>query len=247
MTPTLNVNSRLFWLVAQFRSLDPDLESIHCVAVQPHPEKGVYIVAMNGHQAGIAHDENGEASESFVLRVDKPTLNIIKPKRSTKVKRHEQPATLRLVDFDGKPRLAVYDGWENPLHVQLGSEPMSRWDYPDWMPIAHRITECAVPSSVFPALPGYGPFCLSEFINAIATYALGIDANRCMGIYPSEGIETPVGLRFQYVPQFLGILMPMKLSQEYDAETAEERSPEDANAAAVDTMQRLRHPAWLYP
>jgi hypothetical protein len=75
MTPTLKVDSRLFWLVAQFRSLDPDLESIHCVAVQPHPEKGVYIVALNGFHAGIAHDENGEASESFVLRYCKDAAN----------------------------------------------------------------------------------------------------------------------------------------------------------------------------
>ncbi|UZP67686.1 hypothetical protein N1030_01585 [Desulfovibrio mangrovi] len=227
MTPTLKVDSRLFWLAAQFRSSEPHMESINCVAVQPHPEKGVYIVALNGHMAGIAHDENGEASQPFVLRVDKQTLNIIKPRRAPKRDKHQMPATLRLVDFDGAPRLAVYDGWENPLHVQLGSEPLAPWQYPDWMAAAYYNRVGKEPSTVLPLLPYRG---LGEFISAMTVYGADNYEFKEVCVYPSESLDSAVFLRFGCAPEFLGVIMP--LMEVSDAPT---------------TTERRAAPAWLKP
>lgn len=235
-TPILTVNSALFWLAAQFRSLEPSFEAIHCIHVSPHPEKGVYITALNGHMFGMAYDETGEASEPLVLRVTKETLNRIKPRRVGKTAKPNAPCTLRLVDFDGKPHLAVYDGWEKPVHIQFGDPAVTKYPYPDFWNFVRKFSGCTAPTPHVPVLPMGG---LDHFIKAVDVYRNAFSAPpRSMCIYPAQGIEGPVGLRFDCVPGFLGIIMPMKM---VDIEECQDST--DSNAISAYT--KFRSPSWL--
>ncbi len=68
---TVVVSARLFAAVAAFRA-SHDIRYYLCgVHVTPCEDGGVFIVATNGHQMGVAHDPDGRASEPVILACSK--------------------------------------------------------------------------------------------------------------------------------------------------------------------------------
>jgi len=68
---TVVVSARLFAAVAAFRAIH-DIRYYLCgVHITPCEAGGVFIVATNGHQMGVAHDAEGIASEPIILTCSK--------------------------------------------------------------------------------------------------------------------------------------------------------------------------------
>lgn len=61
------VNPRYFAAINLFAA-DKDVRYYLCgVRIEPHPEKGVVLIATNGHVMGVAHDPDGFCSEPIIV------------------------------------------------------------------------------------------------------------------------------------------------------------------------------------
>lgn len=71
----------LFRACLRFVSTEETRYYLNGVLVQPHPERGVYLVATDGHRMAVVYDENGYARREAILR---PTLKVTEYKPTAK-------------------------------------------------------------------------------------------------------------------------------------------------------------------
>lgn len=82
------------------------------IHITPHPEKGVIMLATNGHYGAMAYDENGHISRPATLKFDKPFLSKHKKTRGSFLERK--------IGIDGN-YVCIYESPQGEIEIRPGS------------------------------------------------------------------------------------------------------------------------------
>ena len=75
---TLSIDARAIPPLALFTAKNDIRYFLEGVCVFPHPERGVYVVATNGHCLAMWHDANGTTDKQRIIRVTKGLVDAAK-------------------------------------------------------------------------------------------------------------------------------------------------------------------------
>lgn len=82
------VTAKYVNLAARFVAKEPQLEAIAGVSVEPAaPLPGAYVVALDGHKAGIFYDAQAEVDAPVVLRICPELVKACKTAKAEKMPR----------------------------------------------------------------------------------------------------------------------------------------------------------------
>ena len=182
--PIAKVRADLFAFVARFVSKEETRYYLNGVYIEPHPKKGVLIVATDGRRLGVGYDEDGACKESGIWPVTTPLLSACTRKRPLQVGQVT-------VEFDG--RFAVVSEGANPDFAALSVCIDAK--YPDWRRVVPKSLECGDHPLVYNAkyLAGFKPPA----------------PNTAIQLY-SSGPKEPATVLVSGMPEFIGVLMPMR-------------------------------------
>lgn len=117
----IKVNADLFRLTHEFITKDKHRYYLQGVHIEPHPTKGVLMVATDGHTMLVAHDPEGICSgENQIIALPKLVLSQCKtPKRET---------SNRILHHDGQNVKIIQD---DNLVLTTPNQPIDG-TFPDW-------------------------------------------------------------------------------------------------------------------
>ena len=159
--------------------------------------KGIVLVATDGHRMGIVHDENGAATKPFICPIGKRALA---QKLDIDALAVFAGADLHFLDADNPPKRRTV---LQPLFTS--AEPALEGDYPAWWKVVPvTVTRRLRPMSIN-----------ARYVGAFAKVgeAAGLkDGNRYgFNFYQSGGASDALIVRNPYLPEFVGIQMPMRI------------------------------------
>lgn len=194
------VNADLFRIVSAFVSDFGSKEKGWCylsgVLVQPHPVKGVLLVATDGHRLMCAHDETGTSSlDDVIVRLDKATLSACKGVKGETLD--------RLLHIEGDGHVRVLTGTAERLPVAMAAGAIVDGTFPDW----RRVVPQKEHMTIAPA--AFNPAYLADFGKAAADLA---KRQACSaGLILATVSDGPALIRFRDCPIAFGVLMPMRM------------------------------------
>ncbi len=192
---SMRVNAEYVHLLAGFTNSDPEMEALSYISVEPAPQGGVFLVALNGYQLGVFYDEEGKASQPALLR---PTKGLIAACK----KRWNERA--RLVTMR-QGRVVV----ENDGEIEHYIEPYSataQCKYPDWLTMLDRAFGTAT-GNVAGQVVGYKAPDLAKF-----DFKSGREAQALR--FVNGGPFDPVVVIHHAYPEFIGLVMPLRLRED---------------------------------
>ncbi len=180
-------------LLAPFIAQDC-LAPLNCIRVEPAPGGGVLLVAVNNHGMGVFHDPDAYCEEAMNLRITKELV------RNCKAKYGEY--TPRRVVLDGEN--ATIEGGSGKVFYIEPEPVLEDGNYPEWRRILEGAVNAATVASAAGAVPLYKPESLVQFNFP------GVQNGQRTGlrIYPT-GEESPIVVRHEAFPSFVGLAMPL--------------------------------------
>lgn len=123
MKPVI-INAQYYKEAMAFVPTSQSRYALNCIHIEPHPEKGVLIVATDGHRLGIFRDINGECAEAVTVNAYRPALDFI----------DQQSAVVRITeDLEIVPAQRVNGVVEcGPAIVVFPGVALSKQSFPNW-------------------------------------------------------------------------------------------------------------------
>ena len=126
------LNPRMFAAACMYMA-NKDVRYYLCgVAIQPHPEKGVYILGCNGHVLIVMHDEHGYVDQDRIISIaDKTMIKALGGKKDGTLFISEKASWFKECEIGEKASEQSSDFFENPpKRYSLSS--LIEGKYPDW-------------------------------------------------------------------------------------------------------------------
>lgn len=127
---TFNVNADLFRAASLVISKEETRYYLQGVCIEPHAKGGVTLTATDGHRLFTAHDPEGEASRTYIVRLNAAALKECKAGRKEK-----RPRRVVLADADEAPLLIFDDKGE--VYCALNWE-IKDATFPNWRRVIPR-------------------------------------------------------------------------------------------------------------
>lgn len=196
-TRRVRTSARYLRMLLPFMGRDPTRYYLKGIKAEPHPKRGILLVATDGHRMGIVHDEAGESNGDWINRVPGNVAATLRTKAAEDATCLYSDNALYITKAESELPL---DQVGADHLIAVGSEPIDG-TFPDWTRAVPRSVPDAMTSDrTFKA--GY----LADFGDvgkgAFGGYG-GITLYRA-------GPEDPCIVRVSQVPEFLGILMPQR-------------------------------------
>lgn len=183
------VSLRAEYVAALAPFVSPDAP-MNVLRVEPAPSGGVFLVAMGHNAMGVFHDPDAYTDEPMLLRISKELARNCKSKYGDRGPRR--------VVIDGE-RASVEDASGNTYYL----EPLPVLEtgtFPGWRPILDKAVSAAESSGG--AVP-------SPLYKADSMRLFEFQGQReGLRIYPT-GAESPVVVRSEAYPSFVGLVMPL--------------------------------------
>lgn len=191
---TVAVSARLFAAVAAFRAIH-DIRYYLCgVYVTPCEDGGVFIVATNGHQMGMAHDPDGKASEPVILACSKALES------ASRDVMHGEDAIIVLQDKH--VRLLA----PSELFVQAGT-PLVIGKFPDFLKVME--------GGIGPVTSGISGALSATLVKKLGKVAELLSQKYC-GLYHWTTNDGYVLTRFDAEKKLSVVTMPLRDSNAFD-------------------------------
>lgn len=203
------VNPKYFAAINLFAAAQDIRYYLNGVFIEPHPEKGVVIVATNGHVLGLIHDPDGWCAKPVIVGgISKPLISACAKAKG--IKGLDKQVTLYISERSA----VVHAGEQMDRTVDPFSEfttHMSKIEiidakYPDYRRVIPNKRE---PSEQFPCMNA-SYFAILDKVGALLVPGI---RNYGAGVYlESRGKDTSVVARFtqgDLEQRFVAILMPM--------------------------------------
>jgi len=186
---SFNVDAHLFRVAAMFQSTEETRFYLQGVLIEPHHEKGVFLVTTDGHRMFVAHDESGSADGQMIVRLGKDQLKSCQTGRGEDSSRrlHADDAKLPAYVSARGEHVALMNGW------QIDGQ------FPDW----RRAMKGA--NSQGGAVEGFDARLMASFANA--SKELGGTTSILVETASDSG---PALIRFGMVDNAVGCLMPVR-------------------------------------
>lgn len=203
-------------LLAPFVTSEAGMAPLNCVRIEPAPGGGVLLVAVNNHGMGIIHDPEAYCEEPLNLRVTKELVRNCKAKYGEYVPRR--------VVLDGDK--ATVEGGSGRVFYIEPDPVLEDGDFPGWRGILDKAVSAACVANGAVPSPLYKPESLGLF-NFQGAQRSGLR------LYPT-GPESPVVVRSEAYPTFVGLIMPL-------VDGAAEASPRPQWLAATSEFEPVDH------
>jgi len=192
-------NADLFHIAYAFTSNDECRYDINGVSIEPHTEKGVLMVATDGHRLIIIHDVDGFVKENIIVRMDKNPLSLCQKKSADKIRWTEE--------FNKREVEVLADGTAfvclSGKRIGIQKDAIIDSTFPDW----HEVLPKGVHKQ--PTIAGYNGRYLGSFSAA---------AKRLTGreeiIFAAREIE-PFIINFVGTGNAFGVMMPMRIDDNF--------------------------------
>lgn len=190
-----DVNAKLFEIAHRFVSKEDTRYYLNGVFIEP-VEKGVALVATDGHRMFIAWDEEGSASEPVILQANKALLSDC-AKGERAVEQGYSPETGHAVQVSHR------DG-----HSSTHIAPFIDGTFPDWRRLVN-----GVPTQIGAEPVAFNSRYLADFAKAArdAAKAVGLNGSAHALSITGYGEDTPAVVNFDAAVSAFGIIMPMRV------------------------------------
>jgi DNA polymerase-3 subunit beta len=203
-------------LIAGFQSTEETRYYLDGFFVQPHPEKGVILVATDGHRMGIMHAESGIVElggmDGDIWRLSKSTLKTCADKHFDGMTRwlviggvaKNWVATVVFSETAEEAEAVAENDLENHMMLNAGPAKLVDGTYPDWR-------------RVIPSTDKFKPVAGASFnANILTPFAkvAGTDSDGQKNMHYSLCLHTTGDSRSPMVvltarEDFVGVLMPI--------------------------------------
>lgn len=178
-----DISIPLFRIACGFVSKEPAREPISGVRIEPHPERGVLLVATDGHRIIVLHDVHGYCRKPMTLDAKQG----LKAARADDKQIKGQESRWRITD--GRPAGGL-KRWRLPDDQK----------YPEWMKVIRALPKRGGEPTTFNA----------RYIASFVAAARALDAeNPEIQIVPGANCNDGMIVLFPQAPHAFGILMPM--------------------------------------
>jgi hypothetical protein len=200
----LTINANLFRIAARISSVEETRYYLNGVYVEPH-EKGVLLVAIDGHRLICIRDKDGEADAPAIIATSRELSKHCKPaRRGEKRLLHIQDDQLSVLMSPKNSK--VYEGIYTRGHALIDGT------FPDWRrclpgPIGKAKLEAALFNSLYVAEFGHiGSELDLELDPPVTRHEWHPPAMQIV----SPDMGGPSLIRWPIIPQAFGVLMPMR-------------------------------------
>lgn len=208
----IRVDAKKFAAAALFRSKEETRYYLNGVYIEPHPDGGVIMVATNGHQMAVIHDESGEANAPFICKASQQFYTACAKKPADVLKRPGQihfvghVANLVCEGFDGDPSII------GDCHIEVEYAPDIDGTYPDWRRVLPTIdTQPTIPDLVGPYF-GINAEYVTDFAKALKILT-GVKSAKIITMTVQDR-GAPIAITSETCREFLGVLMPAREASE---------------------------------
>lgn len=193
---TFNVNADLFRAAAVVISKEETRYYLNGVCIEPHPAGGVTLTATDGHRLFTAYDREGEASRTYIVKLDAAALKACKASR-----RETHPRRLLLAGDDRQP-VSITDNDDTTVcHLAVNWE-IKDATFPDWRRVVPRHGKGDKPVADW-----YNPDYLASFADIAGILSDGVKSIRVCSIQQGS----PALVTFGNQPyQAVGVVMPIR-------------------------------------
>jgi DNA polymerase-3 subunit beta len=198
-------------LIQPFISREETRYYLNGFHVEPHPEKGVLIVATDGHKLGCFYDELGTADAPQIVKLEKWLLPLLRAPKKRAAEAMERYLVVTWPDdgkfFVSQSRASVYDGSpDEPVtrFVAAQGEALVDGTFPNWRKVVPKIPEKF-------GSPNFN----ADYLTAAAISERGKD--KCRQLRVLGAGDADPALVFNGRDDFFGVVMPMRHSR-YRAE-----------------------------
>lgn len=191
--PAFDVDASLFRVAAMFQSTEETRYYLNGVHIEPHHEKGVFLVATDGHRLFVAHDVSGKIEGgTAIVQLGKDQIKACKEGRGETLPR-------RIVATDAKQPLTIT---ANGAPVAVQAKWMVDGSFPDWK----RIMKGLRPEGHLDAVDG-------DLLRSFAEAAKAFTGVAKIEFSHSTA-NGPAIVRFANTPHAFGVLMPLRWESE---------------------------------
>lgn len=201
MSDDFNIDGELFIDVRRAAAEDDPRYYLDGVLIEPHPDKGAFLVATNGRAMLVAHDKKATAPRSAVIKLelteipDEPELD---EWGDPLPRAGFEGSRLRFSLGQGKDFIACFShSWNAQWRRGLITEVTPASAYPDWRTPLKDETPAS--ASDRPLANAFDPALLQRIANG-----------RPVQMTPSEHQGGPYHLHFHNRPNLCGRIMPMR-------------------------------------
>lgn len=210
----IRVDAKKFAAAWNFVSTEATRYYLNGVHIEPHVNGGVLMVATNGHTLAAIYDPEGESSGRYICPVPLRMVRSARKRQRGATSTLDTPKHLHFIGnaahLIGDHGSANYDP-ENigPAHIETAYAPPIDGTFPDWRRVVPKFIE----STWKPSPGGYlftvNGDLVSKFSDSVRL--IGRVKSAPLSFYLSEhGASGPIGVRSGDVPEFFGVLMPMR-------------------------------------
>lgn len=193
---TFNVNADLFRAAAVVISKEETRYYLNGVCIEPHPAGGVTLTATDGHRLFTAYDREGEASRTYIVKLDAANLKQCKAGR-----KETHPRRVFLKGYDDAPVSITSNDEHETYHLAVNWE-IEDATFPDWRRVIPRHAKGKKPVADW-----YNPDYLASFADIAAILSDGVKSFRICSIERgSPALITFGNQNYQAV----GVLMPVR-------------------------------------
>ena len=198
------VNPQLFAAAAGFQANGDVRYYLGGVAIQPHPDQGVWMVATNGHVLIVLHDQQGHADENMIVRIkDRGMLTAMTKAKAGQLFVGKQGSALTELSLGQDEQHKEPCFFENPPARFCQSEIIDG-KFPAWQKV--------IPSNE--SVGGHQmPFIAAKYFELVGkTSRLLAGKHAIVGSYAqADGNSTAVfRINSQHTSEILIYVMPMK-------------------------------------
>lgn len=191
----ISLRAEFLAVLSQFVSPDQYAGTLNCVRVEPAPGGGVFMVALSNHCMGVFHDPDAYCEEPMNLRLTKDLVRNCKAK-------YGEYGQRRVILDNGD---ASVEDSQGRVHYIEPSEVLAEGDFRDWRPILDKAMDKAEATGGAVPSPRYEPKSLGMFEFQ--------GPRNGLRLYPT-GPESPVVVRSEAYPAFVGLVMPLTVESE---------------------------------
>ncbi len=191
----ISLRAEFLAVLSQFVNPDQYMSPMNCVRVEPAPGGGVFMVALSGHCMGVFHDPDAYCEEPMNLRLTKDLV------RNCKTKCGEYGQRRVILDNGD----ASVEDSQGRVHYIEPSEVLVEGDFHDWRPLLDKAMDKAEATNGAVPSPLYEPRSLGLFEFQ--------GPRNGLRLYPT-GSGSPVVVRSDAYPSFVGLVMPLTVESE---------------------------------
>lgn len=194
----ISVSANLFRAAAECVSTEETRYYLSGVYVSPHPQKGVLLVATDGHRLMCVHDENGKCDKAQIVGLEAKHIDAKSLKAMRAAMPGEEPRLT--VDSDGIATFGTYRSLKSCIIDGV---------YPDWPRVVAPMLARAKEGKFSPATVN------QKYLSAFGKIAVMLSPDG----HPNAPFRVvshteadPLLIRFGSCDNAFGLLMPMRSS-----------------------------------